>query len=135
MRANPTPAELQMWRIINERIYPLYPNHVFYPQFVAFGYIMDFFCPTAKLGIELDGSVHSQQRAYDWQRDSNLAAKGIQMIRFPNAYVFNYPQDTANILCQYLHCKTMQTLNYCPYCGAKLEINYFFCGACGNKVG
>ena len=49
-------------------------------------YILDFYCPKAKLAIELDGSYHhfSKVSANDKTRNDYLNSVGICVIRFPN---------------------------------------------------
>ncbi len=37
-----------------------------------------------KLGIELDGDIHLEQKEYDQIRDEQLAESGIKIIRFRN---------------------------------------------------
>ncbi len=50
------------------------------------GYILDFECRRAKLGVELDGGQHDQKQArdYDAARTARLAAHGYEVIRFSN---------------------------------------------------
>ncbi len=47
---------------------------------------MDFYCPSAKLVIELDGPVHLtvDQQEYDQVRVLELKAMGLKIIRFNN---------------------------------------------------
>jgi len=49
-------------------------------------YIIDFYCPTMKLAIELDGGQHAddENREYDEERSDYLRANGIEVIRFWN---------------------------------------------------
>ena len=49
-------------------------------------YIADFYCPDARLVIELDGSQHYEEKAvkYDKERTAFLNACGIEVIRFSN---------------------------------------------------
>ena len=57
---------------------------------VAFGsYILDFYCSSVKLAIELDGSQHFSLdgMAYDENRSAFLAKSGIRVIRFSNVDV------------------------------------------------
>ncbi len=89
-----------MWEIIKGQVMPNFPNHIFHRQFVAYGYILDFYCPTLRLGLEIDGSIHDDRRRYDRQRDSNLARRGIKVLRRRNEDVFNNPQILANQLCE-----------------------------------
>ena len=56
---------------------------------VAGEYILDFYCDTARLAIELDGGGHSQddQARYDEYRTSVLRNYNIQVLRFWNREV------------------------------------------------
>ena len=47
-------------------------------------YYPDFYCHELKLGIELDGGIHDEQKEYDQIRDKQLASIGIRIIRFRN---------------------------------------------------
>jgi hypothetical protein len=66
---------------------------------VKYGYILDFYCPTLQLGIEVDGSMHGQQKNYDYQRDNALGRRGIQIFRFSNDNVLYH----ANVVAADLH--------------------------------
>ena len=50
------------------------------------GYIVDFYCASAKLVIELDGSQHEepQQKAADEERDAYLRSRGLTVLRYSN---------------------------------------------------
>ncbi|NQT65906.1 MAG: endonuclease domain-containing protein [FCB group bacterium] len=48
-------------------------------------YIVDFFCSELKLGIEVDGESHDEQKEYDKRRTLNLNKIGIKLIRYSNA--------------------------------------------------
>ena len=50
------------------------------------GFILDFYCPRLRLGIELDGEPHfdEQGRAYDALRTARLNELNIEIIRFEN---------------------------------------------------
>jgi very-short-patch-repair endonuclease len=61
-------------------------------QQVVDGFIADFYCHSAGLIIECDGSVHQSQRAYDEDRDAILRARGLQILRFENEVVLNHLQ-------------------------------------------
>lgn len=61
MRHNPTPAEARMWEILKYRVKPRFPKHFFQRQVPFYGYIIDFYCPTLRLAIEVDGGIHSEQ--------------------------------------------------------------------------
>ena len=61
---------------------------------------MDFYCPAAKLVIELDGSQHYEEdgRAKDKERDSYLSGIGITVIRFSNRDI----KTRFNDVCDYI---------------------------------
>jgi adenine-specific DNA-methyltransferase len=50
--------------------------------------VLDFYCPEARLCVELDGSAHDHRYDYDERRTAYLAQQGIRVIRFTNDQVF-----------------------------------------------
>jgi very-short-patch-repair endonuclease len=52
-------------------------------------FVIDFYSPEIKLGVELDGDSHFQEgaRAYDEQRTRYISSFGIRIMRFLNADV------------------------------------------------
>ncbi len=93
-RQNPTTAEEKLWQELRRKNFSGYK---FRRQHPAAGYILDFYCPRLKLGIEVDGEIHKlpDQRAYDEQRSTDLARYGIRIIRFWNAEVM---EDMESVL-------------------------------------
>jgi very-short-patch-repair endonuclease len=86
MRGRMTPAEFRLWVALrNRRLMDLR----FRRQVPLGPYILDFFCPEAKLAVEVDGGQHGLHRVAlaDTERDSWLAAHGICVLRFSNAEV------------------------------------------------
>ena len=63
-----------------------HPFH-FYRQRPIGSYIADFYCPKAKLVIELDGSQHYEDegKCSDQVRDEFFASQGIKVLRYSNA--------------------------------------------------
>lgn len=47
-------------------------------------FIVDFYCHTAKLVIELDGEIHLRQKQTDAERTQVLEELGLSVIRFSN---------------------------------------------------
>ena len=85
MRSEPTPAEVLLWgRLRNKQLSGL----KFRRQHIIHTYIVDFYCPAAKLVIEIDGSVHEEQEDYDKARTQDLSGRGYQVIRFRNKEIF-----------------------------------------------
>ena len=56
----------------------------FFRQYSIGPYILDFYCPTMKLAVELDGGQHNQSenKEYDSVRSEYLKLQGIDVIRF-----------------------------------------------------
>ena len=81
MRKNATRQENRLWYDFLRR----YPVH-FYRQKIIGEYIADFYCPAAKLVIEVDGEYHSNpaQAEYDLERTEYLNARGLLVLRFRN---------------------------------------------------
>ncbi|HEY0647188.1 endonuclease domain-containing protein [Phenylobacterium sp.] len=51
-------------------------------------FIVDFLCLEAAVAVELDGGVHAERVEYDMRRDMYLKRRGLQVLRFRNAEVF-----------------------------------------------
>ena len=111
MRNNPTRAEALMWDLLRGQVYQYFPNNIFYRQSVQFGYILDFYCPTLHLGIEVDGYVHNDQKEYDDYRDLQLAGRGIQVERFTNDEVLYNPEETKTRIFQEITQHLIRSLN------------------------
>lgn len=69
-------------------------------QAVINKYIADFYCPTAKLIIELDGSQHFEEKGieYDEIRTAFLEQYGLTVIRIANNMIY----ENFNAVCQYI---------------------------------
>jgi very-short-patch-repair endonuclease len=90
MRQSPTDAEAFLWTRLRKRSLAGYK---FRHQHIIQTYIVDFYCPAAKLVIEVDGPIHNQRIAYDRERDTDLRAMGYKILRFSNENVMNDISD------------------------------------------
>ncbi|WP_420128758.1 endonuclease domain-containing protein [Longimicrobium sp.] len=52
-------------------------------------FVLDFYCPSHKLVIEVDGGVHDQQAERDAERTKVLQAYGYRVLRFRNEQVLH----------------------------------------------
>lgn len=54
-------------------------------------YVLDFYCPEARLAVELDGATHDNPAAqnYDIKRDIFLKKLGIRVLRIQNKDALN----------------------------------------------
>ena len=84
-------AEATLWKLIKgQQIDGL----KFRRQHSVGPYILDFYCPQFRLGIELDGEVHSTTEAMDYADNRArflVNEKNIWVIRFENRVVFENP--------------------------------------------
>ncbi|MCX7106767.1 MAG: DUF559 domain-containing protein [Methylococcales bacterium] len=86
LRKNQTDVERWLWQKIRNR---QLLNLKFRRQFPIDRYIVDFVCLELKLIIELDGSQHIEQAAYDERRRVCLEQRGFRVIRFWNNDILN----------------------------------------------
>jgi len=59
-------------------------------------FVADFYCPAAKLVIEIDGATHDQRRDADGRRDAYMTSLGLRVIRVPAAEVLADPEAVAD---------------------------------------
>jgi len=59
-------------------------------QFAIGPYFLDFYCPEARICVEVDGEQHLTTKARDAKRDEFLATKGILTMRIPSLEFFDH---------------------------------------------
>ena len=81
LRREMTPHERKLWYLFLRK----YPVKI-YKQRIIGRFIVDFYCASARLVIELDGSQHydTQGLAYDSERSDYLTALDLEVLRFSN---------------------------------------------------
>jgi len=88
LRTNLTSAETVMWTALQKN---QLENRKFRRQHSIGNYIVDFYCPSEKMAIELDGADHYTLEGSDndFKRDKYLNSLGITVLRFENQDIFN----------------------------------------------
>lgn len=83
LRREMTDAERTLWQKIRRR---QLKGHQFFRQKPIGKYIVDFYCPRARLIIEIDGGQHYEKRnqVEDKKRDAELQTIGFRVIRYTN---------------------------------------------------
>src|SRR5690348_15691615 len=83
LRKDQTDEEKQLWRALRSR---RFAGFKFRRQHVVGEYALDFYCPDAKLAVELDGFQHGLPEGLqrDAERDKFLTEQGIETLRFWN---------------------------------------------------
>ena len=89
LRNEGTSAEAGLWKMLKgKQVFDL----KFRRQHSVESYILDFYCPSLHLAIELDGEVHVMKEDYDETRTIFLNKEGIYVLRFENRVAFENPQ-------------------------------------------
>ena len=83
LRRTPTAAEALAWELLRNRA--LFGLESRRQQIIA-GFVVDFYCASARLALELDGGVHQDaaQREYDQERTRVLACHAVRVLRVAN---------------------------------------------------
>ena len=81
LRQQMTPAEAALWeRLRRKQLAGL----KFRRQHPIERFIVDFYCPSARLIVEVDGEIHRYQEREDAARDAFLTQRGYRILRFQN---------------------------------------------------
>ena len=101
LRENMTEAERLLWEKIRGK---QLKGYQFYRQKTIGSCIVDFYCPKAKLVIELDGRQHysSEGKAKDMTRDGYMKDIGLRVLRFSDKEVFENTQSVLEQIWGYL---------------------------------
>jgi very-short-patch-repair endonuclease len=83
LRRNQTPAERELWKRLRLR---QVDGVRFLRQYIVGSCILDFYAPSIRLAVELDGGQHYEANAHkhDDARSRWLASRGIEVLRYPN---------------------------------------------------
>lgn len=86
LRRNATTAEKILWKFIRNKQL----GYKFRFQFSIGNVIVDFYCHSARLVVELDGWTHDSQKTKlkDLQKQRFLETQGYKVIRFTNEDIF-----------------------------------------------
>ena len=95
LRNNSTSAEAFLWSKLKSKNLD---GRKFRRQQSIGKYIVDFYCPSEKLIVELDGDPHGDP-VHVWKdtiRDKYLEELGFTVLRFENRFVFQEPEFVLN---------------------------------------
>ncbi len=111
LRNNMTTAEAMLWRVLKGRGAG---GMKFRRQQGIGPFVLDFYCPEHRLGIEIDGSSHDYKYEYDEKRTEYLREQGIRILRFSNRQVFTSIQGVLNEIVNAVHQEVDPTPNPSP---------------------
>lgn len=112
LRHDLTRAERKLW-------YALRRNQMngfgFRRQHPVGSFVLDFYCPAARLAIELDGGQHNEDtKRYDEKRSQWLATKGIKVLRFWNNEVLSNLEGVLSVIASVLATHTTPSRTASP---------------------
>ncbi|MEE9258058.1 MAG: endonuclease domain-containing protein [Nitrospinaceae bacterium] len=102
LRKNMPKAELLLWTKLKGK---QLKGYKFRRQYSVNQYIIDFYCPKAKLAIEIDGDSHLDKKTvyYDQKKQASIEAFGIKFLRFNNLEIFESLDGVINEIQKHLN--------------------------------
>jgi very-short-patch-repair endonuclease len=105
LRQRMTPAEKVLWqRLRDHRL----EDFGFRRQHPFGSFVVDFACPSRRLAVEIDGSIHERQSEQDAARTEILEEWGWQVLRFSNDDVV---QDINGVIARILSALRVRPLS------------------------
>ncbi len=97
LRKNMTETEVLLWSRLKGR---QLGGYKFRRQYSVGSYILDFYCPSMRLAVEVDGGPHNlwKNRAKNEKRTKYLEKHDITVIRFWNNEIFENLEDVLNAI-------------------------------------
>ena len=104
LRNHASDAERKLWQLLRAK---QLLGFKFRRQQGIGQYVVDFYCPQAKLAVEIDGATHStsQEMAADLQRMERIETHGISILRFSNSDVFENQDGVMSAIVESLNKK------------------------------
>jgi len=91
-------SEVLMWQQLHKR---KFKNLDFDRQKIIGNYIVDLYCVTCRVVIEIDGSSHDEKHEYDRERDAYLKGLGLTVIHVSAVDVLNRLEEVMVMLCEH----------------------------------
>ena len=88
--------EMLLWRLLRLSLRELR----FRKQHPIGPFVADFYCPSAKTVIEIDGASHDARQEADAARDAYMEALGLRVVRIRAAEVLANPEVVADAVCR-----------------------------------
>jgi very-short-patch-repair endonuclease len=106
LRKNQTDAERKLWSVLRNR---QLSGTKFRRQFPIGKYILDFYSPEYKLGIEAGGGQHYEEKGKlrDQQRNKELSRLGVKVIRFNDRDILKNTEGVYRIILENIEKKRL----------------------------
>jgi len=91
VRRNLRQQGISVEKVLWSKIRNKQQEYKFRRQYSVGRYILDFYCPKIKLGIEVDGATHGTKMEVkkDVEKEKFISRFGIKIIRFINVDIYN----------------------------------------------
>ena len=101
LRVEQTPAKNEFWKMVRNK---KFQGLKFRRQQIIDGFIVDFYCDSIGLCIEIDGLVHEteEQIKYDKLRDEPIALRGLKILRISNDDVLYNNENVVKLIMGYV---------------------------------
>ncbi|HEU0100074.1 MAG TPA: endonuclease domain-containing protein [Allosphingosinicella sp.] len=96
LRRMMTRPEARLWQVLRTR-----PDGMkFRRQHPVGPYVLDFYCPSSRLAVEVDGVVHGMgaNPARDEARDAWLRERGFRICRIPARHLYGDIEPAVNLI-------------------------------------
>jgi len=106
LRQDQTPPERFLWSRLRGR---RFANFKFRRQQPIGPFTVDFYCPEAKLVVEVDGARHGLRRPQDSARDQWMESEGLMVFRVSVSWLMSAPDEVMAALLRRLQERTGKT--------------------------
>ena len=109
LRRESTKSESILWEALRNR---QLDGYKFKRQQTIGSFVVDFFCASESLIVEIDGSIHDLQKDLDRQRQEILESLGLRFVRISSDLVETNLQKTLEIIKQALAPLSQNSTSY-----------------------
>lgn len=95
LRRGASATERRLWQLLRAR---RLGGFKFRHRSLVYGYIPDFWCPEARLAIEIDGKEYAAKRERDAVRDARFFSHGIHTVHVPSELVWRDAARTVELI-------------------------------------
>jgi very-short-patch-repair endonuclease len=113
-RKHLTPTETVLWPRLRDRRFARFK---FRRQHVLEPFIVDYYCASCRLVIELDGETHIGREVEDLARQQDLERRGLKFMRFWNTQIFDELDSVLEAIFQECERRLAALTRDQPFCG------------------
>ncbi len=94
LRRAASATEQRLWRLLRGKRLGVKFRH----RSLVYGYIPDFWCPEAKLAVEIDGKQYADKQDRDAVRDTRFFSHAIHTVHVPSELVWRDPAGALELI-------------------------------------